>query len=150
MPKKTNNNRITKANQYKAYYGITLIETLMSVGLLGVVLIPLLMTSTAYLSTKLLKHRSTTELSQNVNALGTKLNTLTASTAGVNSLTATATNLELMVKNPDGTKRVYQYSIVGTAGTQRLREFQGTSQNRTSASALRSLRSCLHSAGFVV
>ncbi|MCX5919878.1 MAG: hypothetical protein NTW61_00905, partial [Candidatus Melainabacteria bacterium] len=138
-PKKTNNNRITKANQYKAYYGITLIETLMSVGLLGVVLIPMLMTSTAYLSTKLLKHRSTTELSQNVNALGTKLNTLTASTAGVNPLTATNTNLELMVKNPDGTKRVYQYSIVGTAGTQRLREFQGTSQNRTSASALRSL-----------
>jgi hypothetical protein len=131
--------RKVSSASYKAYYGITLIETLMSVGLLGVVLIPLLMTSTAYLSTKLLNNRTNSELSQNVNALGAKLNTLAASTTGVNHLTSTATNLEMRIKTSTGARRIFQYSIIGAPGAQRLREFQGSTGNMTSTAAMRSL-----------
>ena len=131
--------RKVSSASYKAYYGITLIETLMSVGLLGVILIPLLMTSTAYLSTKLLNNRTNSELSQNVNALGAKLNTLAASTTGVNHLTSTTTNLEMRIKTPTGARRIFQYSIIGAPGAQRLREFQGSTGNFTSTAAMRSL-----------
>jgi hypothetical protein len=134
-----NRNRKASSTSYQAYYGITLIETLMSVGLLGVILIPLLMTSTAYLSTKLLKNRSATELSQNVNALGFKLNALAAATTGINYQTATATNLEMRTKTSTGDKRIFQYNIIGGTGSQRLREFQGTANNLSSSSAMRSL-----------
>jgi hypothetical protein len=131
--------RKVSSASYKAYYGITLIETLMSVGLLGVVLIPLLMTSTAYLSTKLLNNTTNSELSQNVNALGAKLNTLAASTTGINHLTSTATNLEMRMKTSTGARRIFQYSIIGASGAQRLREFQGSTGNVTSTAAMRSL-----------
>jgi hypothetical protein len=131
--------RKVSSASYKAYYGITLIETLMSVGLLGVVLLPLLMTSTAYLSTKVLNNRTNSELSQNVNALGAKLNTLAASTTGINHLTSTTTNLEMRIKNSTGARRIFQYSIIGAPGAQRLREFQGSTGNFTSTAAMRSL-----------
>ncbi|MCS6266257.1 MAG: hypothetical protein H2174_01695 [Vampirovibrio sp.] len=131
--------RKVSSASYKAYYGITLIETLMSVGLLGVVLLPLLMTSTAYLSTKLLNNRTNSELSQNVNALGAKLHTLTASTTGVNHLTSTTNNLEMRIKTSTGARRIFHYSIIGAPGAQRLREFQGSTGNFTSTAAMRSL-----------
>jgi len=131
--------RKVSSASYKAYYGITLIETLMSVGLLGVVLLPLLMTSTAYLSTKLLNNRSKSELSQNVNSLGAKLNTLAASTTGVNHLASSATNLEMRIKTSTGARRIFRYSIIGAPGAQRLREFQGSTGNVTSTAAMRSL-----------
>lgn len=124
--------------QYQSYYGITLIETLMSVGLLGLVLIPMLMTSSAYLSTKIMGTRSTTDLATNVNALDSKLNTLAATAATVNPAVSDATTLSLSVQLANGVRRSFEYSLTGAPGSQRLREVQGNATTRSAHSALRS------------
>jgi hypothetical protein len=81
-----------------AALGITLLETVVSLGLMGVVVLPLLLTSSAYVSTKLVKMRQYVTTQNNLNSFTFNLMEAMAQAKKI-SRDSDATQLKVMTAN---------------------------------------------------